>query len=75
MAVVKNSRLPATTGVDMPRQGISIFQRTFCVSLNVSGTGPGATPVCDGPRQWGQEASLVCAKTSGPASTATVRAR
>src|SRR5262249_31597848 len=36
-AVITNSRSPHTTGVPEPRPGISIFQRTFLVSLHSTG--------------------------------------
>ena len=55
-AVVRKSLSPAATGVECPRPGISIFQRTFAASLHVSGTFADVAPVCSGPRQCGQAA-------------------
>jgi len=51
MAVVTNTKSPQTTGLEWPRPGISVFQRTFSVALQRTGASPGATPSADGPRQ------------------------
>jgi hypothetical protein len=52
-----------TTGVDQPRSGIGVFQRTFSVSLHVSGrptgsepSGDETCPLLNGPRNSGQSA-------------------
>ena len=56
-AVRTNTRSPQTIGEAWPYPGISIFQRTFSVSLQLDGGSPaGAAPVASGPRHWGQSA-------------------
>ena len=57
-AVSTNRRSPHTTGEPDPRPGISIFQRTFFVSLHSAGGSARLdTPVAYGPRHCGQYAS------------------
>jgi len=53
-AVVTKILSPHSTGLELPRPGISVFQRTFCVSLQCSGASPIAMPSAAGPRQYGQ---------------------
>src|SRR5216684_472239 len=64
-------RSPQTTGDDQPLPGISAFQTTLRVALQVSGSpGSSATPVDCGPRNCGQES----AAPSGSLSRRTVKA-
>src|SRR4029079_11253347 len=54
-AVSKNTRSPQTIGDADPRPGISVFHRTFFVSLHsTGGSAVFDTPVAWGPRHWGQ---------------------
>src|SRR6185503_6376075 len=61
VAVVSQMRSPWTTGDDHPFPGIATFQRTFFVSLHVSGSPCSSdTPCPVGPRNCGQsEASKI----------------
>src|SRR5829696_6087235 len=62
------------TGVDEPRPGISIFQRTFFVSLHsVGGLAVADTPVAAGPRHCGQKRSAGLCATAGPHTVAAAR--
>src|SRR6185436_20498578 len=55
VAVVSQMRSPWTTGDDHPLPGIATFQRTFFVSLHVSGSPCSSdTPCPVGPRNCGQ---------------------
>src|SRR6185436_16169913 len=55
VAVVSQIRSPWTTGDDHPFPGIATFQRTFFVSLHVSGSPCSSdTPCPVGPRNCGQ---------------------
>src|SRR5690348_5387977 len=55
VAVVSQMRSPWITGDDQPRPGIAVFQRTFCVSLQVKGRLCSSdTPWPVGPRNCGQ---------------------
>src|SRR5260370_40934648 len=68
---VRKMRSPQTPGDDQPLPGISVFQTTLRVALQVSGSaGSSATPVDCGPRNCGQES----AAPSGSASRKTVKA-
>ena len=51
MAVVRKMKSPQTTGLELPSPGMSVFQRTFSVALQVSGASPTAMPSAAGPRQ------------------------
>src|SRR5579872_2881668 len=54
MTEVTKMRSPQTTGEDQPVPGMSVFQATFSVVLQVSGSlGFSVTPVDSGPRNWG----------------------
>src|SRR6266478_2369728 len=58
IAEVRKMRSPQTTGDDQPLPGISTFQTTLRVALQVSGSpGSSATPVDCGPRNCGQESA------------------
>src|SRR5450432_3850135 len=71
------------TGVDQPRNGISVFHRTFLVSLHSSGSptvfsSPGAEtwPSPNGPRKSGQSARAdVTTKTKAISVSTTECAR
>src|SRR5256885_17241492 len=67
MALVTNTRLPQTIGLECPRPGIGVFQRTlvdFSTSQVVGPEKPSATPFASFPRKEGQLVSFeapVCA--------------
>jgi hypothetical protein len=54
IAVVTKTKSPHTMGLEFPRPGMSVFQRTFSVALQVTGASPTAIPSATGPRQYGQ---------------------
>src|SRR5580658_8144952 len=57
IAVVMKILSPQMTGEELPLPGISCFQATCSVSLQVSGASPRAMPLSAGPRQRGQSSS------------------
>ena len=57
MAVVTNTRSPQTMGLECPRPGIGVFQRTPFADSTFQLAGvekPSATPLAAGPRNDGQ---------------------
>jgi hypothetical protein len=71
--VSRYTRSPQTTGEAEPRPGISIFQRTFFVSLHsVGGVAVRDTPVMCGPRHWAQYLSAGACAESAATATATM---
>ena len=76
-ALVKNTRLPQTTGLECPRPGTGVFQTMCSVSLQLRGALESRlTPLDCGPRHQGQlsggtgqgvmvAAGLACSERTG----------
>src|SRR5580658_663476 len=63
-------RSPHTTGLECPKPGIAVFQRMFLPdsTFHSIGGAPAPTPLADGPRNWGQFASVASAAKAAMAS-------